>query len=125
MFVQKMVFTQRSMQLVQTITDQLAQVERNEEGVTKLDAEGILACVATLKENLASQATFDMDLRNYVAAPCEDARLPATDAERAGLKRFVAFMDERLARLGTSYDRTTSLVEGIESIVKGLQPIRE
>lgn len=125
MFVQKMVFTQRSMQLVQNITEQLAQVERNDEGATKLDIHGILTHIATLKENLASQATLDTDLRNYVAPPCDDTRLPATDAERAGLKRFVAFMDERLARLGTSYDRTTSLVEGIEETLKGLQAIRK
>lgn len=125
MFMRKMVFTQRSMQLVQTMTEQLAQVERKDGGKTRLDVEGILASIAILKENLASQATFDMDLRNHVAPPCQDMRFPATDAERAGLNRFVAFMDERLARLGTSYDRTTSLVEGIEEIVKGLQPVRE
>jgi len=125
MFMRKMVFTQRSMQLVQTIAKQLAQIERKEGGETKLDIDGILASTAILKENLSSQATFDMDLRNHVVPPCEDIRFPATDAERAGLKRFVAFLDERLARLETSYDRTTSLAEEIEGILKGLQLIRQ
>jgi len=79
----------------------------------------LLSGLAALKENVIAQSTFDMDLRNHVAPPCQDSRLPATDAERAGLNRFVAFMDERLTRMGTSYDRTTSLIKNMEGIVKG------
>jgi len=119
MFMQKMVFTQRSIHLAQTITEQLAKVETNDQGVPKLEIERLLSGLAALKENVIAQSTFDMDLRNHVAPPCQDSRLPATDAERAGLNRFVAFMDERLTRMGTSYDRTTSLIKNMEGIVKG------
>ncbi|KAG9247595.1 hypothetical protein BJ878DRAFT_477254 [Calycina marina] len=118
MFMRKLVFTQRSAHLLAAIGEQLAHAETSKR---QLDGVAVLANVEILKENVGNQQTFDQEVRNCLVPPCEDLRFPASTAERAGLKRFVAFLDERLARLDISYEKTKAVVMEIESRVRELQ----
>jgi hypothetical protein len=69
-----------------------------------------------LRDDISVQQQLGAALRAGVVGPCEDLRFPATVNERIATRRFVAFVDGCLSRVGKCYAQEARLVKGLEML---------
>ena len=67
-----------------------------------------------LRDDIAVQQQLDAALQAGIVGPCEDLRFPATVNERVATRRFVAFVDGCLWRVGKCYAQEARVVKGLE-----------
>ena len=69
-----------------------------------------------LCDDIAVQQQLDAALRAGIVGPCEDLRFPVTVNERIATRRFVAFVDGCLWRVGKCYAQEARVVKGLEML---------
>jgi hypothetical protein len=80
----------------------------------QLDIHHFQHTLTTLREDIGVQQQLDAALRAGIVGPCEDMRFPATVSERIAMKRFVAFVDGCLWRVGRCYGQEVRVVKALE-----------
>lgn len=87
----------------------------------RLDIEAVLAAIGTMKDDLVIQRGLDLALRDGIAGPCEDRRLPASENERISMRRFVIFIDAQVGVLDGVYRHLGDVMERLRLLLGSLK----